>query len=180
MLHQVVNIFHLVGVVVLQKSSKILICISLEEDPGPCSKAALLFFDYSSLSLHPLPSSISNCLNLPFGTQGRSWRLNEAYFLQTRNGGHRKGFGPRSPTGPAWFHMGAKVGADILFYFIYLFFLINLFIYLFIFDCVGSSFLCKGFLQLWQAGATLHRGARASHCRGLSRCGAQAPDAQAQ
>ena len=33
---------------------------------------------------------------------------------------------------------------------------------------------------MWQAGATLHRGARASHCRGLSRCGAQAPDVQAQ
>ena len=31
-----------------------------------------------------------------------------------------------------------------------------------------------------QAGATPHRGARASHHRGLSRCGAQAPDAQAQ
>ena len=33
---------------------------------------------------------------------------------------------------------------------------------------------------MWQAGATLHRGARASHYRGPSRCGAQAPDAQAQ
>ena len=61
-----------------------------------------------------------------------------------------------------------------------IFFLINLFIYLFIFGCVGSSFLCEGFLQLQRAGATLHRGARASHCRGLSSCGAQAPDAQAQ
>ena len=30
------------------------------------------------------------------------------------------------------------------------------------------------------SGATLHRGARASHYRGLSCCGAQAPDAQAQ
>ena len=58
------------------------------------------------------------------------------------------------------------------------FFLI--FIYLFIFGCVGSSFLCEGFLQLRRAGATLHRGARASHYRGLSYCGAQAPDAQAQ
>ena len=48
-------------------------------------------------------------------------------------------------------------------------------------DCyVGSSFLCQGFLQLWQAGATLHCGARASHYRGLSCCGAQAPGAQAQ
>ena len=31
-----------------------------------------------------------------------------------------------------------------------------------------------------RAGATLHRGAGASHYRGLSCCGAQAPDAQAQ
>ena len=52
--------------------------------------------------------------------------------------------------------------------------------YLFIFGCVRSSFLCEGFLQLQQAGATLHRGARASHYRGFSCCGAQAPDAQAQ
>ena len=68
--------------------------------------------------------------------------------------------------------------------FIYLFIYLKnftLFIYLlFIYGCVGSSFLCEGFLQLWQAGATLHRGARASHYRGLSCCGAQAPDAQAQ
>ena len=51
---------------------------------------------------------------------------------------------------------------------------------LFIFVCVGSSFLCEGFLQLRQAGATLHRGARASHCRSLllwstgSRCAGSA------
>ena len=52
--------------------------------------------------------------------------------------------------------------------------------YLFIHGCVGSSFLREGPLQLWQAGATLHRAARAPHYRGLSCCGAQAPDAQAQ
>ena len=57
--------------------------------------------------------------------------------------------------------------------------IIYLFIYLFMYVCVGSSFLCEGFLQLWQVGATLHHGARASHCRGLSCCGAQAPDAEA-
>ena len=45
---------------------------------------------------------------------------------------------------------------------------------------LGLRLLCEGFLQLGQAGATLHRGARASHYRGLSCCGAQAPDAQAQ
>ena len=57
---------------------------------------------------------------------------------------------------------------------------IYLFIYFIIYGCVGSSFLCEGFLQLRQAGATLHRGARASYYRGLSCCRAQAPDAQAQ
>ena len=66
-------------------------------------------------------------------------------------------------------------------YFCKHFFKINLFIYIYIFFCcVGSSFLCEGFLQLRRAGATLHRGARASHCHGLSRFGAQAPDTQAQ
>ena len=40
--------------------------------------------------------------------------------------------------------------------------LIYLFIFIFIFGCVGSSFLCEGFLQLRQAGATHHRGAQAS------------------
>ena len=54
------------------------------------------------------------------------------------------------------------------------------FFYLFIYDCVESSLLCEGFLQLRQVGTTLHRGERASHHRGLSPCGAQAPDAQAQ
>ena len=54
------------------------------------------------------------------------------------------------------------------------------FIYLFIYGCVGSSFPCEGFLQLRQVGATLHRGAQAFHYCGLSCCGAQAPDAQAQ
>ena len=54
-------------------------------------------------------------------------------------------------------------------------------IYLFIyFGCVGSSSLREGLLHLRQAGATPHRGARAPHHRGLSRRGAQAPDAQAQ
>ena len=41
--------------------------------------------------------------------------------------------------------------------------------------------LCARALSLVAAsGATLHRGARASHHHGLSCCGAQAPDAQAQ
>ena len=34
------------------------------------------------------------------------------------------------------------------------------FYYFIFFGCVGSSFLCEGFLQLQQAGATPHHGAR--------------------
>ena len=58
-------------------------------------------------------------------------------------------------------------------------FFFNFYLFIYLWLC-WSSFLCEGFLQLWQAGATLHRGARASHYRGLSCCRAQAPDAQAQ
>ena len=49
-----------------------------------------------------------------------------------------------------------RLRSFLFFFFFKLFF--NLFIYLFIFGRVGSSFLCEGFLWLWQAGATLHRG----------------------
>ena len=65
-----------------------------------------------------------------------------------------------------------QTGLQFLFVCLFCFF-INLFIYLFIFGCVGSSLLHAGFLQLRRAGATLCCGARASHCSGFS-CGAQA------
>ena len=42
-----------------------------------------------------------------------------------------------------WLHHNKFV---VFLFFCFLFFLINLFIYLFIFGCVGSSFLCEGFL----------------------------------
>ena len=70
----------------------------------------------------------------------------------------------------------ADINPNILFKFFIFYYLFIMFI----FGCVGSSFLCEGFLQLRRVGATLHRGAWASHYRGLSCCGAQAPDAQAQ
>ena len=46
-----------------------------------------------------------------------------------------------------------------------------LYIYLFMFGCVGSSLLLTGFLQLWRAGATLSCVERASPCGGFSCCG---------
>ena len=45
---------------------------------------------------------------------------------------------------------------------------------------LGLRFCARAFSSCGQVGATLHRGARASHYRGLSCCGAQAPDAQTQ
>ena len=68
--------------------------------------------------------------------------------------------------------------ADTITFFLELF--IHLFIYSFIYGCVGSSPLREGPPQPRQAGATPHRGEQAPHCSGLSCCGAQAPDAQAQ
>ena len=46
--------------------------------------------------------------------------------------------------------------------------------YFIFFDCVGSSLLRAGFLQLWRARATLRCRVRASHCGGFSCCRAQA------
>ena len=52
----------------LQTRSKILLGISLEGETGPCPQAALLFpLTIHPLSLNPLPSLISDDLNLPFG-----------------------------------------------------------------------------------------------------------------
>ena len=56
---------------VLQKNSKIVLCESLEVEPGPCPKAILLFLDCPSL-VSSSPSLTSNCLNLPFRTHRRS------------------------------------------------------------------------------------------------------------
>ena len=69
---------------------------------------------------------------------------------------------------------------NFAFYFIDFFFFFNVFIYLFM-AVLGLRFCARAFSRvLWQVGATLHHGVRASHYRGLSCCGAQAPDAQAQ
>ena len=60
----------------LQNSLKILLCVSLEGEPGLYPKVPLLFLDCSSLSLQPLPSLISISLDVPFGTQWRSLPTN--------------------------------------------------------------------------------------------------------
>ena len=76
------------GVLVLQKNSRYCYVYSLRRNQDPAPRLHYCFLIAPPLSLYSLPSLIRNCLNLPFGTQGRLRRLNEAYFLQTRNGGH--------------------------------------------------------------------------------------------
>ena len=83
------------AIVPTEELEGIFLCIFLEEEPGPCPWLHYWFLT-ASLFLHPLPSLISNCLNLLFGSQGRSRRLNETYFLQTRA---HKGFVLGIPTG---------------------------------------------------------------------------------
>ena len=63
-----------------QKSSKKVLDALLWEEPR-LLYASLLFHVFS-LFLHSFPSLISNCLNLPFGTQGRSWRLESVPYKQ--------------------------------------------------------------------------------------------------
>ena len=54
----------------------LLLCVSLEVEPGPCPVVFCLHPPcFCSRSLQPFPSLSSNCFNLPFRTQGKSWGL---------------------------------------------------------------------------------------------------------
>ena len=70
-------------------------------EPKPCPKAALLFLGAPPLSLHPL--LISNCSNLLFGTQQRSWSLESIPYKQETGDTERLPL-PRRQQGPARFH----------------------------------------------------------------------------
>ena len=70
------------------------------------------FLTVSPLSLHPLPCLISNCLNLPFGTQGRSWRLESVpYKQETGNTGRLRYSG--DPQGPARLHFYPPLASSL-------------------------------------------------------------------
>lgn len=47
----------------------------LRQNQDPAPRLLCRFLAAPPLSLCPLPSLFSNCLNLPCGSQGRSWRL---------------------------------------------------------------------------------------------------------
>ena len=98
-----VTIFHLGGGSSSAEELKnIVMHISLSRNQDPVWRLYQPLI-VSPLFLYPLPSLISSYLNPPFGTQGRSRRLNEAYILQTRNGEHRADLYFRAPQSPAQF-----------------------------------------------------------------------------
>ena len=97
-----VTILHLGGGSSSVELKDIVMHISLSRNQDPVSRLYHHLI-VSPLFLYPLPSLISNCLNPPFGTQGRSRRLNEAYILQTRNGEHRTDLYSGGPQSPAHF-----------------------------------------------------------------------------
>ena len=80
----------------LEELKDIVMHISLSRNQDPASRLYHHLI-VPPLFLYPLPSLISNCLNPPFGTQGRSRRLNEAYILQTSNREHRTDLYSRAP-----------------------------------------------------------------------------------
>lgn len=83
----------------LQKNSRIYPCRCLVEERNPAPLLHYCFWTAFPWFLHipSLPSLISNCLNLPFGAQGRLRMLNEVYFLQTRHRGLGKDLYPGRP-----------------------------------------------------------------------------------
>ena len=89
-----------------------------DQDPAP--RLRYCFLAAPSLSLHPLPSLINNCLNLPFGTQGRSRRLESVPYKQG-TGDTERLLCPAAPRGPARFHYqiwgaveGFEQGSDMI------------------------------------------------------------------
>jgi len=56
-------------------------------DPMPPMLGAWSLSHWTLQGSPSLTFLIGNCLNLPFGLQGRSRKANDAYFLQTGNGG---------------------------------------------------------------------------------------------
>ena len=81
--------FHMLMVLVLQRNSKILLCIFLEEEPGPCPKSALLFLDRSSLVSAFPPFPDYQLFELALWNSGKVMEV-EAYSLNMKNQGHRK------------------------------------------------------------------------------------------
>ena len=86
-----------------QKNSKILLYISVEEEPGPCPKIALLFLNCSSFFSYPFLSLISNSLNMPFGTRNGHGACVKPISYKQETGETERLLCPGTPQSPAQF-----------------------------------------------------------------------------
>ena len=91
---EVTILHHGGGLSACRRAQRYCYVYSLRRNQDTAPRMHYCFLTAPPLLLYSLPSLISNCLNLPFGTQGRSRRLNESYFLQIRNGQHKKDLHP--------------------------------------------------------------------------------------
>ena len=98
--------FHLLGVLILQRGSNILLCIFLKEEPGPTPRLYYCLLAAPPWSLHTLPSLISNFL-----WNSRNVMEPEAYSLKARKGGHRKACVPSSLQEPSCLQKYHRLGS---------------------------------------------------------------------
>ena len=96
-----ISIFRSLRSLLLQKSSKILTCIFLEE--GPASSPRLHSCLWRLLPGLCIPRFPDQHLFEPALWDSGKVMEAEVYSLKTRNRRHRKACMPRSPRGPAWF-----------------------------------------------------------------------------
>ena len=82
---------------------KILLCVSLGAEPGPCCRSGYCFLAPPPLSLHLLPSWMRDSLDMPFGTQVKSWILMSIPYKQGMGDTERLPC-PGAKQSPAWFH----------------------------------------------------------------------------
>ena len=75
------------GALAPAEEAEYIVIYSLRKNQDDAFLLHYCFLTAPHLFLHSLPSLISNSLNLPFGTQGRSKRLKP---LKNKKWGHRK------------------------------------------------------------------------------------------
>ena len=99
----IINLSHLREFQFLQNNSKILLCVFIDGESGPCPKAAL---DCLSLVLHPLAWLTAACLSpLELREAHGSWVKGVSCNQRDRR---RKALSPGAPQGPAQYQCGSS------------------------------------------------------------------------
>ena len=83
---------------------KDIVIYSLRQNQDSLPRLHYWFLTAPPMSSPPLLSLISNCLNLPSETQGRSWKLKPVTY-KLEAGNTERPLCPGAPQGPVWFHI---------------------------------------------------------------------------